>query len=187
MNSMNVLRPAFAASMCIAAMILLISCVQPAVKGSSPSEPASSPTPATGFPMDPKAFQDKYHVQLDWIPSQILDYDEESNHSEETDNAAIKWYIVSAGNNTIEVNEVEWVLDSNEPNGFRIDDASAETKSYPLSDDAGVWLMYESAPLYRIPVSDLASYIHSQYGNDTLWNFKLRDDKVTLLTQQYLP
>ncbi len=171
-------------------ILMTCACVGCDVEAFMSSSAHASPPPGSAialFPMSPAEFANRYHVTLDWEPSEILDYADEYSKVTGSADGNIKWQLVSADGYAVEVNEVEWVTDNNEPNGFRIDDASAETKRYELASDAGVWLLIESSPLYQIPLSDLPAFLKSEAGRSALWNFKLEDGKVALLTQQYLP
>jgi len=158
------------------------------------STTAPSPTHRKDFPMSADAFFESYNidpgVKGDWVPSAVLGYTDASEDYAAISNQTIgttKWYIVSSKNKTIEVNAIEWVLDKDEPNGYRIDDPSPATKTYQIQDDTQIWLMIGSDALFRIPVSDLDSYIESEYGKTTLWNFTMVKDKITILSEQYVP
>lgn len=171
----------------LALMLILSACDQYAWQSVPSSASTNTRAPNQSFPMSADGFQNQYHVTLDWSPSEILDYaDDYAKISGSMDNN-IKWYITQVNDGSVEVNEVEWVLDESRPNGFRLDDVSPQAKTHSLTDDTGIWLLIDSSQFYRIPVSDLQTYLGTELGRQTLWNFKLQDGVIMLLAQQYMP
>ncbi|MDI3508620.1 MAG: hypothetical protein PWP55_812 [Clostridiales bacterium] len=120
-----------------------------------------------------------------WVPSEILNYSngiDEALENKLKDN--IKGYITSIEDGKVEINEVEWISNTNEDSGFDILDSSPDTVQYLLSEDVEVWILTEMVYI-QIPLQDLKPYLAK--FNHTLWNIGVKEDKITTLIEQYVP
>lgn len=137
-------------------------------------------------------YSDDFHT--DWRPSKILNFAEENEFKikgeeftiEDMENT-IMGYIRKVGKDTIKVDEIEWILDQKEPNGFRIEDANNDIQEYKLDVDCPIWFLAGSATQYRVPLVDLKSYFKKHDYKSKLWHFSIEDDKIVFIAEQYIP
>ncbi|MFU0799619.1 MAG: hypothetical protein ACFWUE_02995 [Xylanivirga thermophila] len=134
-------------------------------------------------------FLEKYSGYFDdrWIPSKILNYREEGEFAIEDFENHIMGYIQKVGNNTIKVDDVEWILDEKEPNGFRIKNNSDNIVEYKLDDNCRIWLLADSATMYQISLLDLKRYFEKHDYESKIWHFSIVDDKIMYIVEQYRP
>lgn len=141
-------------------------------------------------------FLEKYSDYFDdkWVPSQILNYIEEEEFAiadgkfaiEDFENR-IMGFIRKVGKDTIKVDEIEWILDEKEPNGFRIENDSGDIVEYKLDDDCRIWLLVDSATMYQISLPDLKKYFKKHDYESKVWHFSVKDDEIVYIVEQYIP
>lgn len=161
----------------------------PTAPPSPSAEPAASPAPSGAFPMTAEEFEARFndYIMMSWKPEKVLEYLEFDRPVPGLALSNDKLHIVSAGNGHVVVNEVLWVEDGDEPNGFRVEDPSLENRTCELAEDAGIWVLTGMYGYCRFSPDELASFVQSYDCEYTLWNYTVKDDRITVLAEQYIP
>ena len=173
-------------------LVFLVSCQE-----SEKNMDANLPSPGVNEESEAKSsmndfteeFLEKYadYFSDKWTPDKILDYKEDGMIDISQSEPMILGYIQKLDKDMIVVDEIEWVLDNNEPNGFRIENDTDEAVEYQLAKSCEIWILADSAIAFRVPISDFKAYMNV-YGDDySIWNISLKDGKIDTIYQQYLP
>ena len=129
-----------------------------------------------------------------WKPDRILNYSETGEFvnedgkftDEDLQNCKLG-YIQKITDHSVEIKEVDWILDEKEPNGFRVEDKGGNAVSYSVDKGCKIWFLAGSDIFYEVPYKDLERYYKDHDVESKLWYFSMEDDKITFLAEQYIP
>jgi len=131
-----------------------------------------------------------------WKPERILNYSEAGASEfvnedgkftdEDLENCRLG-YIQKVKDRSVQIKEMNWILDENEPNGFRVEDKGGKAVSYLLDKNCKIWFLAEAAIYYQVPYDDLERYYKDHDAESKLWCFSMEDDNITFLAEQYIP
>lgn len=145
-----------------------------------------SQTEALGYLSLSESLQDiRLHPMAGgWEPTEILGYAKRDLNLPYNAIEKSRLSIVSKSQDRLVVNVLEWDTERN--SAYSLSRSSSKTKSYLISDDAEVWLKFANG-YFRIPKSDLDTYIKTVFGRSDLWAYAIKDGKIISLIEQYVP
>lgn len=117
-------------------------------------------------------------------PADVLETTEEDPGDALGDNYIYGYLRELAGEVTVD--QVRWIEDSDEPNGYRIEPGETG-KTYPVADDCRFWILQDHfRPFCRVEENTLWSWAQTT-GWDVVFRLYLENGQVVAIIEQYQP
>ena len=84
------------------------------------------------------------------------------------------------------MDQVQWIEDEDEPNGYRIE-AGETGKTYELAEDCAYWILQDHyKPFCRVEQDTLWTWAQTT-GWDVVFRLYLKNGQVAAIVEQYQP
>lgn len=117
-------------------------------------------------------------------PSDVLETSEDDPGAAYDDNFI--YGFLRALDGTVTVDQVQWIEDEDEPNGYRIE-AGETGKTYELAEDCAYWILQDHyKPFCRVEQDTLWTWAQTT-GWDVVFRLYLKNGQVAAIVEQYQP